>query len=222
MKTILKNNKWTLLFTSLVTMLPSLVGLALWNTLPDKIPTHFGPDGTADGWSSKPFAIFALPTILLFFHWVCVLCTSLDPKKQNIPPKVFGIALWICPVISLLMESLCFAYALGVQINMAFVMYLFVGVVFVIIGNYLPKCKQSYTMGIKLPWTLHDEANWNATHRMGGKLWVAGGLLLLIASPFLSSPILSFIVFFGIILVMVLVPTVYSYLYYKKHGGKKD
>ena len=222
MKQILKDNKWKLLFTSLVTLLPILAGLILWSKLPDQIPTHFGADGKADGWSSKAFAVFGLPAILLVFHWVCVLATSADPKKQNIPKKVFGIVLWICPVVSLLMESLCYAYALGVQINMAFVMYLFMGALFVVIGNYLPKCKQSYTMGIKLPWTLADEGNWNATHRMGGKLWVVGGLLLLMASPFLTSPILSVVVFFSVLFIMVLVPTIYSYVYYKKHGDKKE
>lgn len=222
MKTILKDNKWKLLFTSLVTLLPSLAGLILWNNLPDKIPTHFGPDGTADDWSSKAFAVFALPAILLILHWVCVLATSADPKKQNIPKKVFGIVLWICPATSLIMESLCYAYALGWEINIAIVMFLFCGVLFIVIGNYLPKCKQSYTMGIKLPWTLADENNWNATHRLGGKLWVGGGLLLLAISPLTVFPVLSIGVFFGVVLLMVLIPTVYSYAYYKKHSKERE
>ncbi|MBQ8383255.1 MAG: SdpI family protein [Clostridia bacterium] len=222
MKTILKENKWKLLFTSLVTLLPSLMGLILWNTLPDKIPTHFGADGTADGWSSKAFAVFALPAFLLVIHWVCVLATSFDPKKQNIHRKVLGIVLWICPVISLIMENLCYAHALGWEINMATVMFLFCGVLFIIIGNYLPKCRQSYTVGIKIPWTLADEGNWNATHRLGGKLWVGGGLILLAISPLAHFPAVSISVFWGDILLMVLIPTVYSYVYYKKHSGEKE
>ena len=75
-------------------------------------------------------------------------------------------------------------------------------------------------MGIKLPWTLDDEGNWNATHRLGGKLWVAGGLLLLLCSVLTAYPILSAILFFAVLTLMVGVPVIYSYLYYKKHGGK--
>ncbi len=215
MKNILKENKWKLLFTSLVILLPIIAGLVLWNRLPDRIPTHFGSDGTADDWSPKPFAVFGLPAILLVIHWVCVLATSADPKKQNVSKKVFGIVLWICPVISLIMESVCYAYALGWQINVAVLTFFLCGVLFIIIGNYLPKCKQSYTMGIKLPWTLHDEDNWNATHRLGGKVWVIGGLVLLA-----TAVIGSFRIFFPLVLLMVLIPTVYSYVYYRKH--RKD
>ena len=220
MKDLIKNNKWTLLVTTLVVLIPMAIGLVLWNQLPDQIPTHFGPDGKADGWSPKAFAVFGLPCILLAIHWFCVLCTSADPKKQNISQKLMGIVLWICPIISLLICSACYAYALGWKLNIVFILYLFCGTLFIIIGNYLPKCKQSYTMGIKLPWTLDDEGNWNATHRLGGKLWVAGGLLLLLCSVLTAYPILSAILFFAVLTLMVGVPVIYSYLYYKKHGGK--
>lgn len=91
-----------------------------------------------------------------------------------------------------------------------------VGVVFIIIGNYLPKCRQSYTVGIKLPWTLDSEENWNRTHRMAGGLWMAGGAVLMLLS--LLGQISVFI-FLPVVLVMTLVPTVYSYLLYRKLNG---
>ena len=83
----------------------------------------------------------------------------------------------------------------------------------ILIGNYLPKTKQSYTMGIKLPWTLHSEENWNRTHRMAGFLWVIGGTLMVLISLLHLWQVWMMLV---IITVMVLVPTVYSYLLYKK------
>ncbi|MBQ8288804.1 MAG: SdpI family protein, partial [Clostridia bacterium] len=73
------------------------------------------------------------------------------------------------------------------------------------------------TMGIKLPWTLADEGNLNATHRLGGKLWVVGGLILLATAPLTSFPIVSVVVFFAVVLLMVLIPMLYSFLYYKNH-----
>ncbi|MGM9647483.1 MAG: SdpI family protein [Eubacteriales bacterium] len=222
MKLILKENKWKLILTSLLMLLPTLAGLILWDKLPDRIPIHFGADGKADGWSSRLFAVFGLPLIILAFHWLCVIGTSFDPKKQNINRKLFSIVLWICPVISLVLVSVCYAYVMGWEINVAILIFLLCGLLFIILGNYLPKCRQSYTMGIKLPWTLADEANWNATHRLGGWLWVAGGLLLLVSAPLTSIPIVAVCVFIGDVFLMMLIPTVYSFLYFKKHSDRKE
>ena len=222
MKHILKETKWTLLFSSLVILLPILTGLILWSKLPEQIPIHFGVDGKADGWSSRPFAVFGLPLIILALHWFGVIGTSMDPKKQNINRKLFGIVLWICPAISLVIVHGCYAYALGWKLNAGILIFLLCGLLFIILGNYLPKCRQSYTMGIKLPWTLADEANWNATHRLGGWLWVAGGLLLLVSAPLTSIPIVAVCVFIGDVFLMMLIPTVYSFLYFKKHSDRKE
>ena len=86
------------------------------------------------------------------------------------------------------------------------------GVLFVLIGNYLPKTKQSYTLGIRLPWTLASEENWNRTHRLGGVLWVLGGLYFIVMS-FFPWNLAAFLI---PILLMALVPTVYSYLLYRR------
>ena len=90
------------------------------------------------------------------------------------------------------------------------------GLMFIIVGNLLPKCPQTYTMGIKLPWTLASEENWNKTHRFGGKLWVGGGILTM-ATAFLGS----FWLLIGVLVVMVVAPTLYSYLYYRKYEKKE-
>ena len=85
------------------------------------------------------------------------------------------------------------------------------GLLFIIIGNLLPKCRQSYTMGIKLPWTLNNEENWNKTHRFGGKVWVVGGVIIM-ATAFAGS----FWILLGMLIVMMALPTVYSYCLYRK------
>jgi len=207
-----KIDKKTLLVTSIITLLPIVVGLLLWDKLPDMIPTHFGMDGTPNGWSSKPFTVFGLPALMLFFHWLCLGVTSVDPKYDNINDKVLGIVVWICPVISLLVVVASYGSALGWEMNISKYVMFGCGVLFMVIGNYLPKCKQSYTMGIKLPWTLDDEENWNRTHRFAGFLWVAGGAFIAI-NTFLEWEWLFLVVVF----VMVLIPTIYSFLYFKRN-----
>lgn len=210
---MIRENKGRLIWSSIVIVLPILIGLLLWNQLPDRIATHWDTQGVANGWSSKAFTVFALPCILLILHWVCVLASNADPKWKNYPAKMLSIVLWICPAISVIMMIFVYGVALGLDLKMERIMPLLVGAMFVVVGNYLPKCKQSYTMGIKLPWTLHDEENWNRTHRMAGKLWVGVGVLAMFSALLPSKSI--FIVFMLILSVAVIVPTVYSYLLFK-------
>lgn len=210
---MIKKNKWGLLVSSVVILLPMVIGLLLWNRLPEKIATHWGADGTADGWSSKAVAVFGMPLFAFALHWVCVLVTMADPKHKNIDGKPFGMVLWICPLISVLVGTMIYATAFGVALNAALFMPIVLGLMFVVIGNYLPKCKQNYTIGIKVSWALNDEENWNSTHRFAGKLWVLGGLII-VATAFLEQ----FWLFFAILLVMAFVPMLYSYLYYRKHS----
>ena len=208
---MIKKNLPKLIITSLVTLIPILIGLVLWDKLPEQVPIHWDINGNVDGYGTKVQAVFIMPLILVFFQWVCAVGTSLDPKKQNINDKIFTLVLWIIPVISLLCNSFVYATVLGHKINVNVIMPLFFGALFIIIGNLLPKCKQSYTMGIKLPWTLNDEENWNKTHRMAGFLWVVGGVVIM-ASAILGAFWISLIM----LLPMVVVPVVYSYSLYKK------
>ena len=207
-----KQYKKTLILTSLIMLIPMIIGLLLWNQLPERVPSHWGINGEVDGWSSKTFTVFGLPALLIALQWVCVLASTADPKYKNYNPKMLKLVLWICPAISLIVNGMVYCAALGVEVPVETVMPLLVGAMFVVIGNWLPKCKQTYTMGIKLPWTYASEANWNATHRFGGKVWVAGGILTMITSLFGN-----FWILLVILVVMVIVPTVYSYLYYRNH-----
>lgn len=209
---MIKQRKTTLILTSIFILVPIVIGIVLWNQLPDTMATHWGVDNEANGFSSKTFTVFGMPAVLLAIHWICILATKLDKKSQNINPKIFSLVLWICPALSLLMSTIVYLTAMGKEIKVGFIVILFMGLLFIIIGNYLPKCKQSYTMGIKLPWTLKDEENWNKTHRFAGPLWVIGGVGILATAIFES-----FILFFSIVVLMVIVPTVYSYLQYKKN-----
>ena len=91
----------------------------------------------------------------------------------------------------------------------------FTGLIFIVVGSYLPKCKQNYTIGIKLPWTLNDEANWNNTHKFASKFWILGGILM--ATCGLLPENICLWAFFVIILIIALIPSIYSYMYYIKH-----
>ena len=213
MREFLNKHKWTLVVTSLVILLPIAVGLLLWDKLPEQVPIHWGINGEVDRYANRAEAVFVMPAIMLVLQWLCTLLSQLDPKKTN--NKTMWLVFWIIPVLNLFFHVIIWLAAFGREINMAAIMPLFMGALFVVIGNYLPKCRQSYTVGIKLPWTLNDEANWNATHRLAGKLWVAGGLLTMPCA--LLTGVWAFVVMMSILVMMCAIPTVYSYQYYKKH-----
>ena len=203
-----KINLKLLILTSILTLLPILVGVILWKDLPASLPSHFGLDGQADGFSSKLEVVFLIPLVMLGLHFFAVVVTSLDPKASHVSPKMKTLVYWLVPFISGLVQLSIYGAAFGLIGNSTRIGLVMVGIVFLVVGNYLPKTKQNYTVGIRLPWTLDSEENWNKTHRLAGRLWVLGGLIILV-NGFLSWAV--FYVFFGVLLVMVLVPIFYSY-----------
>ena len=177
---MIKKNKLKLLISSIVILLPVIAGLILWNRLPERMATHWGITGAADGFSSKPFAVFAMPLFVLAVHWICVIVTAADPKNKNQTQKAVSLVFWICPFVSLFSGAVIYAAAFGMNFSINILLPVITGLIFIVIGNYLPKCKQNYTVGIKVIWALENEENWNATHRFGGKVWVIGGVLLML------------------------------------------
>ena len=188
-----------------------LVGVLLWNKLPDTVATHFGSNGEANGWSSKAFAVFGLPAFLFVVHIFCVAVTLNDPKKRNIGKMMLTMIFWIVPVCSIIANGSTFAYALGIQVDFNLVVGGMLGILFLVLGNYMSKNQQNYTVGIRLPWTLNSEENWNKTHRLASKLWVAAGIVFLL-NIFLRSDV----ILIGALVLTVVIPAVYSFILYKK------
>ena len=164
-------------WSSLVILVPCVIGLFLWNKLPQQLPTHFGPTGQPDGWSGRPMAVFGIPAIMLAVHWVLMLLTRLDKRNIQGNEKVMKIVMAVIPALSLILSFTVYGTALGYEFRITNLMFFFMGLLFIGLGNYLPKCRQNATLGIKLPWTLYNEENWNKTHRFAGFVWVIGGVL---------------------------------------------
>ena len=203
--------KKTIILTSIIVVLPMIAGLILWKQLPDTMAVHFGTDNSPNGWSSKPFAVIGLPVLMLAVHLICVGITLNDPKRKNISEKMKGLIFWIVPVVSLICNISIYMAALGKKINIGMITGCAVRFVFVLVGNYMPKLKQNYTVGIKLPWTLSSEENWNKTHRLAGWLWILAGTALMAAGILdVGNAVIV------IILAIMLIPAAYSFILYKK------
>ena len=155
-----------------------------------------------------------MPLILLLVHLVCIFATSKDKGNQGQSQKVFRLIFWICPIVALYTSGINYLVISGKYTGIEELSVGLFGLLFMIIGNYLPKCKMNAVIGIKIPWTYSSEENWNRTHRFGGKVWVICGLLMM-CTVFMPANICT-IVMVVLFVAMILVPTVYSYLFYKK------
>ena len=216
--TMIKQYKKLLILTSIVTLLPILAGLLLWDQLPEQLPIHWNINGEVDRWGSKPAVVLGMPVLLMALNWICAFVSAQDPKRKNFSPKTLALILWICPGLSLFIAAFTYTSALEHPLNMEILLPLVIGLLFCAIGNLLPKCRQSYTLGIRLPWTLASEENWNKTHRFAGKLWVLAGLLIMVTSFLGILWLLP-----GVLILALGATTLYSWLYYRKHEkGKKQ
>ncbi len=207
---MMKDKKLLIVITTILIFIPTVVGLIYWDQLPAEIPTHWGTNGEVDGYSSKTFSVFGMPAIMAGLHLFCVFSTAMDPKEKGIAKKAIGLVLWIIPVISIVVSFASFGTALGMEIDIPFVICMLLGVLFIALGNYMPKTRQNFTFGVKTPWAIMSEENWNKTNRFGGWCMIGAGVVCFI-NAWIGSPWL-----FLALLPAAFAPMIYSYILYKK------
>lgn len=205
-----KSEKILTAISFFVMLVPMLAGVVLWNRLPEELPIHYNFKGEADNYAAKWFAVVAMPLFLCLLQALC-LFVSYKITKQA---AAYSIVLIICPAVSLLVGAASLLPPLGIAFDAGTYVPFFLGILFCIIGNVLPKISRNKTMGIKLPWTLKNDTVWNRTHRLAGFLWFFGGIAVCVCA-FLPA-VARVISVSAIFAAMILVPTVYSYYIYKK------
>ena len=218
---MLKKYGKILLISSLLILLPIAVGLVLWDQLPATMNIHWNAAGEADGTAGRAFAIFFIPLLMLAMHWFCVVISYLTNKDNDQTEKAMKIVLWIIPVLTNTVMAAMYAISLGLEFNMGRIIFVPMGILFIVIGNFMPKFRRNPSMGIKTRWALADDENWYATHRFAGKVWVFGGILML---PICFLPLKwAVIILFIAIFALALSPVVYSWWFFKKQqaAGKE-
>ncbi len=192
------------------------VGLYFWPFLPERVPTHWGINGEVNGWSSSTFAILFFPALMAGIYLLLSFLPLMDPLKKNIEVSA-SFYFWFKVVFILFFGAVYFStiYAgLGHQINISRFIVPGVAVLFFFTGLMLPKIKKNYTIGIRLPWTLHSEVVWDKTHKLGGKLFIALAVLMAVVA-FLPGP-WAFGILIGGIAVMLVILVWYSYNEWRK------
>ncbi len=195
------------------------IWMYFYNILPEQVPIHWGIDGLPDQMGHKLILILLFPILSAFLALLFPVLSRIDPKKENY--KKFWTA-WEILQIGIL---LFFAYMYVVILYMSLhpeksiltFMMIWLGFLFVILGNFMGKIRQNYFVWIKLPWTLNDEENWNKTHRLSGKIFVVWWGIFLLNTFFMWNPVILFV---WVLISTIFIPWIYSYLLYKKKSDK--
>lgn len=197
-------------------LVPILLGIIYYDQLPNRMAVHFDNNNKADGFAPKLFALFGIVIILLIVHICVIFSLEYDIKKKSQPKILKVISYWICPVLTVVVQIQIIAYGLGKKFDITTYIVIGIGILLIILGNYLPKTRHNYTMGIKLPWTLSSESNWNKTHRLAGKLWILGGLIIVIQTIVGKYGMIST----AVLITIVVIPTLYSFITFIKERSQ--
>jgi uncharacterized membrane protein len=191
----------------------------LWDKLPAQMPDHWGINGQVDGYSSKPVAALLLPCINLAAALLIVVLPRLDPKfarydeetQASLRRTFSAMRLAITLYLSITALSIL-ATPLYPAVRAPQVIVPGVGILLIVFGNLMTKLRPNWFFGIRTPWTLESREVWIKTHRLGGKLMVAGGGCLFVFGCLLPMRQFFIWVLFPTAAMMSLVPIVYSYI----------
>jgi len=199
-----------------ISLLPLLYLGSVWNSLPEKVPLHSNLEGEIDNWGSK-YTLIGLVFFMPIFTYIMMLVVpKIDPKNriETMGGKYDQFKFILVTFMSVLSMFIIYI-SKNQKLSSPSMILVLVGILFVFMGNYFKVIKPNYFIGIKTPWTLENEEVWKLTHLLAGKMWVIGGIAIVIGSLIVPEDI-NFYIFMSITAVISFVPIVYSYFIYKK------
>lgn len=208
-------NKTTLI-TTLLCLVPIAIGTALQNKLPSEIPINYGFNNEAGTLASKWIVIFLLPLILALVN-LFVNLTLTEKNRQRIGERLSAVLIWLVPLLSVVVLMFLILKPLGLPLKAGSLVFSIISVIFIIIGNYIPKCRPNSYIGYRLSWIMNDDELWMKTHRFSGFVLVIAGFASLVASFFAIGKY----VFLVCLVIIIFVPLIYS-LAIKKKAAQKN
>ena len=211
----------------IVFAVPAVYLAMIWNKLPERVPMHYNLKGEVDRYGSKTELLLLTAFIIALnigVYFLLVNINRIDPKKKyrmdNLP-RMRAMAFIINIFMSAIACFILYSIRNGVtKFNPNFIV-IGVGVLFTLLGNYFYSIKPNYFAGIRTPWALENENNWKLTHQLGGKIWFGGGIVIVIVGLILKE-IFLFVSLIAIILIMVIIPVVYSYQLYAREKKQRS
>lgn len=204
----------------LIIIVAVISALYFYSVFPERVPMHWNFQGEVNGWGSRATAAFAVPAMLIGIYVLFLVLPKIDPRKEKYEQfaKAYNIFRNLILLFLLIIYFLASFNALGYNTQIGLVIPLLVGILFIVLGVYLPQIKSNWFVGIRTPWTLSSETVWEKTHRVGGKMFILAGLLIAL-SAFAPAVCKAYLFIFAIII--LLVGTIgYSYIIYQREKKK--
>jgi uncharacterized membrane protein len=195
-----------------ILLAPIVYLLIVWDRLPDQLPSHWDFNGEVNGYGPKYYIVL----LNIGLYLLLLLIPKIDPRKKNydlFSSTYFKLRFLLILFFSVI-SSLIITKSLGHDIDIDRVILIGCILLFIGLGNYMGTIKTNWFIGVRTPWTLENETVWKKTHLLTGRLWFWMGLILLVFSFFLPKDILNKVFFISVI-IMVLIPIVYSYGIYQ-------
>lgn len=215
------NNTIKHLLLVLIALLPFAWLAYVWPQIPETVPTHFGINGP-DAWGSKTSLCSlagALSGTAIGVYFLMQFIHKIDPKRAHKDSAAVFNKLAIGLVLFLTVLNMICLQMSAFNRHWEPALVSMLGLLFAFLGNVMHSIKPNYIAGIRLPWTLSSDDNWRQTHRLAGKLWLAGGLLIAFIPFVLPLPVVALII--PVVLgALVLIPVVFSFRLYKKSSGQ--
>src|SRR5436190_3629451 len=207
-------------FGLVIAALALIVSIWAYPQLPPTIATHWNVRGTADGFSGRATAVLIMPLVIIGLTGLFNVLPKLDPRRANYAKFIDTYWLIANAVILFILigHGMIVATGLGYAVKVDRFMPIGIGLLFIVLGNYLTRVEPNWFIGIRMPWTLSSDTVWRKTHRTGGWLMVVGGFVLA-ASVFLPhGAFLPLLI--AAILIVAVIPVVQSYVLWKREQGK--
>ncbi len=191
----------------------------LYNYLPEQVPIHWNIQGEVDNYGGRFMGAFGLPLMTLVLYLMMVFVPRIDPKRSNYTKFTGAYNAFVAAfvIFMLSMQAAILLFTFGYNIDIGVVVQIGVGLLFLVLGNYLTRVRHNYFFGIRTPWTLANETVWRKTHRFGGMLFVIAGILIIVSV--VTWPELRFFVTIAGAIGVSIISMVYSYLLFRKLGG---
>jgi uncharacterized membrane protein len=211
------NNRVTTIVVLLMILAATVVGVVLWNKLPDLMASHWNANNQVDGYISKFWGVFLMPVITLGMMVFFLIIPMIDPLKANIAQfrDVFNLFIALVVAFILYIYILSLRWNLGyTDFKMSQAMLPALGILFFFVGYMMRRAKRNFFIGIRTPWTLSSDRVWDETHRLGSLLFMISGVLAFLGS-FLGGMIAFWFLFVPLI-GSTLFTLVYSYILYQR------
>ncbi len=222
-KTPFESLKPALLTAIVVLILVTLVALWADRQLPPdtQLPIHWNVAGEPDRFAGKFPGLFMMPLVILGITVLLVFAPYIEPRQKHIrmSMKAYNIIIIGLVLVFAALHIVVITNALGKPLSIEKIVPALIGLLFIIIGNFMGKVRSNYMLGIKTPWTLSSEISWNKTHRLGGWLFVIMGFLIVLSSLLASGKITMIILLIGVFGVVIGTFT-YSYVIWKRDPDK--